>query len=419
MKRIVVFALVLNAALLGVIAHQLVAIAGGGPEATENGDTNGDGARDISDAVHLLQWLFSGGEPPVAIAQEGGNDEDVAQLRAMVNNMFRDIEELRENSISEEQVLQILSTNGYVQTGDLVSALGRYPLREEFHPMAFEGAPDHTEEIVELQEQQAVLRSDVDENSADLQGDILGEIAILQGQQAVLRSDVAANAAEIADAGILNAEQAEILGHMSIEQLPVDDNGNTAKAIRFSGVNVQVVNGTNSTRSERNGLGNLIVGYQELRVDDGNVDRDQTNNRSGSHNLVVGSANNYSIWGGQVVGYHNSISGPLSTVAGGQYNTASGEKSTVGGGNHNTASGQLSTVGGGQNNFATNTCTTVSGGCQNTASGGASTVSGGQWNVTAGMVSTVSGGYENNAAGDYSTVSGGSENTALGRTHLP
>ena len=30
MKRIVVFALVLNAALLGVIAHQLVAIAGGG-----------------------------------------------------------------------------------------------------------------------------------------------------------------------------------------------------------------------------------------------------------------------------------------------------------------------------------------------------------------------------------------------------
>ena len=40
MKRIVVFALVLNAALLGVIAHQLVAIAGGGAVATENGDTN-------------------------------------------------------------------------------------------------------------------------------------------------------------------------------------------------------------------------------------------------------------------------------------------------------------------------------------------------------------------------------------------
>jgi len=45
MKRIVVFALVLNAALLGVIAHQLVAIAGGGPVATQNGDTNGECAR--------------------------------------------------------------------------------------------------------------------------------------------------------------------------------------------------------------------------------------------------------------------------------------------------------------------------------------------------------------------------------------
>jgi hypothetical protein len=31
------------------------------PTATQNGDTNGDGARDISDAVYLLQFLFSGG----------------------------------------------------------------------------------------------------------------------------------------------------------------------------------------------------------------------------------------------------------------------------------------------------------------------------------------------------------------------
>jgi len=96
MKRIVVFALVLNAALLGVIAHQLVAIAGGGPEATENGDTNGDGSRDIGDAIYLLSWLFTGGAEPVALAQQGGNDEEVAQLRAMVTNMFRDFEGLRE-----------------------------------------------------------------------------------------------------------------------------------------------------------------------------------------------------------------------------------------------------------------------------------------------------------------------------------
>ena len=91
MKRIVVFALVLNAALLGVIAHQLVAIAGGGPVATENGDTNGDGARDITDAIYYLSWLFQGGAEPVAIAQQGGNDEEIAELRVQVAALRSDI----------------------------------------------------------------------------------------------------------------------------------------------------------------------------------------------------------------------------------------------------------------------------------------------------------------------------------------
>lgn len=35
--------------------------------ATRNGDANGDGARDIGDAIYLLQWLFVGGEEPVEI----------------------------------------------------------------------------------------------------------------------------------------------------------------------------------------------------------------------------------------------------------------------------------------------------------------------------------------------------------------
>ncbi|MFP6633914.1 MAG: hypothetical protein VCD16_14870, partial [Planctomycetota bacterium] len=74
MKRMILLALVLNAAILGVIAHQLVAIAGEAPGTTRNGDTNGDGSRDVSDAVYLLSWLFLGGEEPVpvACAQDGG-----------------------------------------------------------------------------------------------------------------------------------------------------------------------------------------------------------------------------------------------------------------------------------------------------------------------------------------------------------
>ena len=82
MKRIVVFALVLNAALLGVVAHQLVAIAGGGAGATRNGDTNGDGARDIGDAIYLLQWLFVGGEEPAEIVCPVDQGDRVAELEA-------------------------------------------------------------------------------------------------------------------------------------------------------------------------------------------------------------------------------------------------------------------------------------------------------------------------------------------------
>ena len=167
MKRMILFALVLNAALLGVIAHQLVAIAGDGPEAAQNGDTNGDGQRDVSDAIHLLSWLFLGGQEPVPVvcAQAGG---------------------------------------------------------------------------------------------------------------------------------VLSPEQEEILSHMSIVELPVDAFGNSVRTIRFSGVNVQVVNGTGTTDGPGNGLGNLVVGYQELREDDENDETDDRNLRSGSHNLVVGKANNYS-----------------------------------------------------------------------------------------------------------------------------
>ena len=70
MKRIVVFALILNAALLGVIAQQFVALAGDdGPLSTrQNGDVNGDQVLDMSDAVYLLIHLFNGGPDPVALA---------------------------------------------------------------------------------------------------------------------------------------------------------------------------------------------------------------------------------------------------------------------------------------------------------------------------------------------------------------
>ena len=215
---------------------------GAGPVASMNGDVNGSGAIDISDATYLLNWLFLGGPDPVAFAQGG-------RLTA---------------------------------------------------------------------EETALLK--------------------------------------------------EILPHLSIEQLPALTVGQgnvieTAKAIRFTGVNVQIVNGLGAIHPDEdkkrptNGLGNLVVGYNEFS---------SFQDRTGSHNVVVGILHRYPSYGGLVVGFNNTISGPYASVSGGSFNTASRFYSTVSGGIANTACGVNSSV---------------SGGSINTASGRNSSVTGGQGNV--------------------------------------
>ncbi len=115
----------------------------------------------------------------------------------------------------------------------------------------------------------------------------------------------------------LTPEEAEILSHMSIVMLD-DGSGGQCKAIQFSGVNVRIVNGLGSTGTT-NCVGNLIVGYNELR---GGGD-----DRTGSHNIVGGKDHNYTRFGGLVVGQFNSILGDWSSVSGGRINTASGSYS--------------------------------------------------------------------------------------------
>jgi hypothetical protein len=173
--------------------------------------------------------------------------------------------------------------------------------------------------------------------------------------------------------------------------------------IYISGANLHVRNGANIYGSV-NGLGNVIIGY--------NAYRPINNERTGSHNLVVGDENNYSSYGGMVVGNNNTISAPYSSVSGGAYNTASGDHSSVSGGYRNTASGELSSVSGGYFNTASNSHSSVSGGTSNTASGIGSWVSGGKQNTASGGGSSVSGGDSNTANGLDSSVSGGNHNTA-------
>jgi hypothetical protein len=103
------------------------------------------------------------------------------------------------------------------------------------------------------------------------------------------------------------------------------------------------------------GLGNLIVGYNELRGEGRDI-------RTGSHNVVVGSQHNFSRFGGLVVGLRNTISGDFSSVSGGQDNQASGKHSSVSGGVENFAIGKHSSVSGGQENQASGVAASVSGG---------------------------------------------------------
>src|SRR5262245_10182081 len=102
--------------------------------------------------------------------------------------------------------------------------------------------------------------------------------------------------------------------------------------IVITGANLRIVNGLGDTETT-NGLGNLIVGYNEPRGVEIDV-------RTGSHNVVVGSQNNFSSFGGLVIGLFNEISGEYASVSAGLLNTASGNFSSVSGGQGNTASGQ-------------------------------------------------------------------------------
>jgi len=127
----------------------------------------------------------------------------------------------------------------------------------------------------------------------------------------ITSSQVSAISANSAKTGITSSQASAITSN-SAKTKAMSVNNNT---VRFTGVNVQVVNGTGS-ESSINGLGNLIVGY--------NSKRSSGSNRTGSHNLVVGNKHNYSSYGGLVAGYHNAVTTYYSSVTGGYSGSVSG-----------------------------------------------------------------------------------------------
>jgi len=202
----------------------------------------------------------------------------------------------------------------------------------------------------------------------------------------------------------LNNTIQELLSSVAIlqQKLAKVTISNDTNNMYLTGINLNIVSGSDSTNGSVNGLGNIIVGYNE---------NDMNSTRNGSHNIIVGNNHGYSSYGGIVGGIGNTISGNYSFAVG-QNNTASGLVSSVSSGYNNAASGQWSSVSGGWYNIASNQSSSVSGGSTNTASGLVSSVSSGYNNTASGQWSSVSGGWSTISSSYASSVSGGYNNIA-------
>lgn len=188
------------------------------------------------------------------------------------------------------------------------------------------------------------------------------------------------------------------LGHIRLDTNEI--NGLSGPHAIFEGVNVHVNNGSGMTRGggTGDGLGNLIIGYNE--VPGSGYGTLQPGDRRGSHNLVIGVENKFlaTANSGIVQGEGNTIGNYNAAAIGGDGNIVTGDSASAFGGSHNTASAPSSVSVGGTENAAAAQYSATLGGKNNTASG---------------YVGSVTGGQNNNAAGGYSSVSGGTSRQAL------
>ena len=128
----------------------------------------------------------------------------------------------------------------------------------------------------------------------------------------------------------------------------------------ITGANLWINNGTGTTDAEQNGLGNLVLGYNESRGED-------LDQRSGSHSLVLGTRNNFTGFASVVAGELNTVEGAYTTITGGRENYAGGFHSAICGGFGGWAEGETTSISGGFRNEATGDFSVVSGGRERSA----------------------------------------------------
>ncbi len=172
----------------------------------------------------------------------------------------------------------------------------------------------------------------------------------------------------------------------------------------FTGFNVHVAIGTRARLDPPiNGRGNLLLGYNAGSQD-----------RGGSHNLIVGDQHSYISFNGLAGGRGGTLSGPDATISAGASNTASATAASVSGGQSNRVTHDFASVSAGHRNLASNVYASVSGGEDNIAQGAAASVSGGNHNHATGPGAAICGGQFNTASGFRASVSGGEANLASG-----
>ena len=143
-------------------------------------------------------------------------------------------------------------------------------------------------------------------------------IAALQADPAAASAIIGANAINIAsNTSAISANGGKIASNATAVAA-------IGPHILITGASLHVRGGSGDTDGAVNGLGNLIVGYNEAFG---------AGNRGGSHNLVIGESHRYRGFGGLVAERNNvlagataSVSGGLQTVVGGNFQWRAGKK---------------------------------------------------------------------------------------------
>jgi hypothetical protein len=232
-------------------------------------------------------------------------------------------------------------------------------------------------------------------------------ISTLEGNLAQAQDTISILQSELAQ--VQNNPALDLGPYVSIDMNAI--NGLGGPHVIFSGANIHIRSGAGSTDAQANGVGNVIVGYNEPSWNW------TYGHRSGSHNVVIGRGNNYTNYGCLVSGQEHEVTGAYAAAIGGYGNQVGGSYSAAAGGSSNNALGNYSFLGGGQANQSSSPAmwSALVGGLRNRSDGSHSSVVAGSDNTASGMFSLIGGGTHNQSAGRYASVSGGGFNSASGQ----